>query len=334
MADAHAGKAGRCPQCKRVLTVPPLSGRDSIAQAVFPDRPARARPPVLGDSRLFDAPPADATADGQAGDPDEVEEAYRNLRALEGRWLLREEEEVPERRLPWVIDIFLYPLNRAGLSILLLCAGIPLLLRIVLRFTMILSGAFGPVIIFWVLFIVLHWSALFLLALYVNWYMYACIRDSAAGGIRASNTIAATPGFGELFGQGLTTVATVLACMAPALLYLYHTRSVDGLFWTLYGLGGFLFPMALLAVVMFESLRALNPLLLVGSVRSTFLPYFLLVPFCYALCVLIPVAGYYVKVRWPLGYLLLFLAYYQLLVLAHLLGRFYWKNEERLNWDT
>jgi len=29
-----------------------------------------------------------------------------------------------------------------------------------------------------------------------------------------------------------------------------------------------------------------------------------------------------------------FATFYLALVLAHLIGRFYWKYEERLNWDT
>ena len=67
--------------------------------------------------------------------------------------------------------------------------------------------------------------------------------------------------------------------MAPAILYV-RGHDVDAVFWVLYGVGGFLFPMALLAVTMFESLRALNPLLLLGSMFSTLLPYCVLAAFC------------------------------------------------------
>ena len=59
---------------------------------------------------------------------------------------------------------------------------------------------FGPALILYVLFIVLHWAALLMSLLYVNWYIAECIRDSAAGGIRAVDTTASTPGFGELLG--------------------------------------------------------------------------------------------------------------------------------------
>jgi hypothetical protein len=79
----------------------------------------------------------------------------------------------------------------------------------------------------------------------------------------------------------------------------------------------------------------LNPILLLGSVFSTFLPYCLLAVFCSALCLLVPVAfRCLIGDLWYFGYALLFLAFYLLLVLAHTIGCFYRKNEERLNWDA
>jgi hypothetical protein len=290
---------------------------------------AATRPEVrLRDALLLAPPPAAASA------ADAGEAALQKLRELQGGRLLKNDDEPPERKLPWLIDIFLYPLNKPGLTILALSAGIPFLLRIVVRFFLYFSGAFGPMLVFWVLAIVIHHAALLLFALYLTWYFCESIRDSAAGAIRAADSLAATPGFGELFGRFFTVIVTAGACLAPALVYLDRTRSLDGCFWVLYGIGGFVFPMALLAVVMHESLAGLNPLLLAGAILRTFLPYCFLVPFCYGLCLLLPLAFSYLFKVWMLAYLLLFLAYYQLLVLAHLLGRFYWRNEERLSWDT
>jgi hypothetical protein len=122
--------------------------------------------------------------------------------------------------------------------------------------------------------------------------------------------------------------------MAPAMIYWSRTQSTDGLFKVLYGAGAFLFPMALLAVVMHDALHGLNPVLLIRSILRVPFQYCALAPFCCALCLLVPVAGHYLVTFWILGYALLFLAFYQLLILAHLLGRFYWRNEERLNWDA
>jgi hypothetical protein len=321
-----AGKRGRCPRCKQPVTIPEPWGEDIAVETpggtVGPDASPR-------DRLLLTDAPAEATAD-------EVEAAYQRLREMQGRYRLKDtDEEPPERKLPWFIDVFLYPLSKGGLTILLLSAGVPFLLRLVLRFFMFFSGKFGPMLVFWVLFLVVHYAALLLFSLYMAWYVCECIRDSGAGSIRAADTTATTPGVGELLGQALTVIATAALCMAPALVYLNETRSLDGRFWTLYAVGGFVFPMALLAVVMFESLRALNPLFVLGSILRTFLPYSVLVPFCYGLCLLLPVAARTLRTSfWMLSYLLLFLAFYQLLVLAHLLGRFYWRNRERLDWDV
>ena len=168
----------------------------------------------------------------------------------------------------------------------------------------------------------------------MNWYVCECIRDSAEGGVRATDTIATTPGLGELLVQVFRVVVCALAVMTPALVYLLQTRRADENFQILYAMAGFLFPMALLAVVMFEGLRGLNPFLLARSILRTPFQYSALVVFCYILCLLIPVGGYYLLRFWILGYLFLFLTFYQLLILGHLLGRFYWRNEEKLNWDA
>ncbi len=320
----HAGRKSRCPTCKWMLKIPE-QGLDFVPETAEAGIAPEVR---LRDAVLLDLPaPADTV-------PDTAEAAYQRLRELQGGRILKDSDEPPTRKLPWLIDIFLYPLSKPGLTILALSVGVPFLLRIVAKFFMYFSGAFGPMLVFWVLAIVVHHAALLLFALYITWYVGECIRDSAAGAIRAADTLAATPGLGELFGRFFTIIVTAGACLAPALVYLERTDSLDACFSVLYGIGGFVFPMALLAVVMHESLGGLNPLLLVRSILRTLLPYCFLVPFCYGLCLLLPVAGRWLFRVWILGYILLFLAYYQLLVLAHLLGRFYWRNEERLNWDA
>jgi len=207
-------------------------------------------------------------------------------------------------------------------------------LRVVVALFYYFMGAFGPALVFWVLFIIFHWLARLLAVLYVNWYVCECIRDSAAGGIRAADTTATTPGLSEMLGSALKVLITAGVCTAPAIVYLGRTHNGDAMFWVLYGLGGFLFPMALLAVVTFDSLYSLNPLLLIGSILTAPFQYCALVVFCYGLCLLMPVAVVFLKEAWILAYLLFFAAFYQLLILAHLLGRFHWRNREKLNWDV
>ena len=327
----QAGKKCRCPQCKGIVTIP-TTVCDQVAAPAVPtaDKPPAAAKPSPRDSLLLDLPPADAAADPQAG-----EEAYEQMQAAQAGYLLKSPEEPPERSLPWILDIFLYPLNQPGMSILVLSTGVPLVLRVLLRMSYALFVAFPPAMILWAVFWMIHWAAMLVFVLYANWYMVECIRDSAAGGIRAMNTAGMTPGFTELFWQAFTSLVCGLACMAPAIFYAAYCGTNDPLFWFLYGLGGFLFPMALLAVTLFESLRALNPVLVLGSIFSTFLPYCLLVAFCYVLCLLVPVAlRRLIGESCFLGYFLLFAAFYLLLILAHLVGRFCWKYEGKLNWDA
>ncbi len=324
----QAGKKGRCPRCKKTVTIPATVAEEAVA----PTESGLSESAVSAtssprDPLLFDVPPADVA-------PQTADEACERLRAMGGAYLLKQREEPPERPLPWIIDIFLYPLNKPGLMVLLIGVGLPLFVRLLVKLSLALMVVFGPALILYVLFIVLHWAALLISLLYVNWYVAECIRDSAAGGIRAVDTAASTPGFGELFGRSLTVLICAAACMVPAILYA-HSHGTDAIFWVLYGVGGFLFPMALLAVTMFESLRALNPLLLLGSIFSAFLPYCALVVFCLPACLLVLLpARYLLGELWFLSYPLLLLAYYHLLVLAHVVGRFYWKSQEGLNWDT
>ena len=86
---------------------------------------------------------------------------------------------------------------------------------------------------------------------------------------------------------------------------------------------------------MYDSFSGLNPFLIIRSILRTLLRYFVMVPFCYALCLLFPVAYCLIpnKRYWHFAYPLLFVAYYLILVMGHLLGRFYFKNEETLYWD-
>jgi len=115
---------------------------------------------------------------------DQSETAYEELRAAFGGRIL-EPEEIPQRKYPWIVDIFLYPLNVSALTILLICVGGPFCLRVALKFCMVLTGAIPVLLIFWVIFLMLHWAALLLLGMYMIWYVFAAMRDSAEGGIRA-----------------------------------------------------------------------------------------------------------------------------------------------------
>jgi hypothetical protein len=94
-----------------------------------------------------------------------------------------EGEQVPKRSLPWIIDIFLYPISLPGLTILAIIIVVPLLIDI----AVVLLGPFGFFIGIPGLIVKI------IIGGYVYWYFGECIRDSAAGGVRAPETMAKTP---------------------------------------------------------------------------------------------------------------------------------------------
>ncbi|UCD51410.1 MAG: hypothetical protein JSW27_02020 [Phycisphaerales bacterium] len=356
MPDTKVGKKGRCPRCREVLTVP---GPDTKPQRV----------PL--DGRLLDLP--------EPAQEDQTETTYEQLRAAFGGRIM-EREELPERKYPWMVDIFLYPLNRSALATLLICAGVPFFLRLVAQFLMIVMSAIQIMIIFWVISIWVHWVGLLLLVTYAYWYFCQCIRDSAEGQIRAPETLAETPGLAELLGQNLKLIFCSALCLVPAIIHwgqagdinqvpwilggagnffltmvlpvevIRHmagaeqiiplvgsTREADPAFWVLWGAGNFVFPMVLLSQVMHESFfSALNPIRIVRSIFRTFFQYIGLALVCGVLS--FPLSMIYFLIlsppHWHLAYALLALAFYQMLIMAHLLGRFYFKYDEKLYWDT
>ncbi len=334
----RAGKRGKCPRCKETLTVPvapPPSG-------VVPAENGWATSPDSGPAELVLIPPVldgtllDLSTTETASPENEDQETHEQLRGLRGRYLLKDNEEVPPRRLPWIIDIFLYPFNTAGLTMLALCVGIPFVLRVMSKSLNVLCMLAPVALIVWVPVIIAHWTSLLLFCMYMNWYVCECIRDSACGGIRATETAGTAPGLWEILTQIFYVLACLLFSLSPALVYWKLTHRTDAALWTLYGVGAFLLPMGLLAVVMSESLRALNPIPLARSILSTFFQYCGLVVFYYAVNLLFVLSFYFIlnPQLWFVFYLLGIVAFGEALVLAHLLGRFYWKHEERLYWDA
>jgi len=245
--------------------------------------------------------------------------------------------EVQQRKLPWVVDIFLYPFNTKGMGIILLCVGIPLILRFVTKTLDFLTRMFFPMLVFWVPFIIFHWGSLLLLTMYVCWYWHECILDSASGGIRAPETAGITPGVSEILRQSFRTFACLCYSMLPAVVYVGYSQQYDDpICWLLCGFGFFLFPMIILAVAVFDSLLVANPLLVIGSVFSTFFQYLGVVIFCPGPYLLLLLALAFIRSQdlWPLAYLFLLLCFYLNLVLAHVMGRFFWKYRDKLNWEV
>jgi len=250
-------------------------------------------------------------------------------------------EEV-ERKLPFFIDIFLYPLTISGLVNMGIFLFAPILIGIAAGF---LLGFFfiGPAII------------LFLYALYAGYCLYylrLCVIDSSKGFLRAPDVkYWQWPDKSDLLSQFFMALASIAVCFCPASLYFILTERADIVFWLLLGVGLFFFPMGFLRMCLFDSVDSLSPVSIIKSIYNTFLSYLpLVLVFCILalVCfVLLPSSpkargdlqgilfylnifmNYLVSLRFVSRMLILF---YLTMIAAHLLGRFYWLNKYKLNW--
>jgi len=181
-----------------------------------------------------------------------------------------------------------------------------------------------------------------LIGLYMCWYITECIRDSAAGRIRAPEAFAISS-IGDMYSQCLHIAGCYLIFFGPVSFYLLWIQRMDALFWVLLAYGIFFFPMGLLACVMFDSVSGLNPVLLLGSILSTFFQYCGLVLLVAAIVLSIIFFTHMqgtenMEQNWVSRMFLVVLfngiSIYATFIVAHLLGRFFSLNQEKLNWEV
>jgi len=263
------------------------------------------------------------------------------------------EQPDPEkvRKLPWFIDVFCYPASVPGLTILGIFVFTPAILRLVgsRRAGLALSAVD------------------FIVTAYMFWYFGMCIHESAAGKVRAPETLnkIIANDFKEMVLDLLHIVSCVFICVGPCLTYYTITNRTDWIYWSMLGCGIFFMPMALLATVMFGSFGGLNPAIIIPSIFNTFLSYcVVLLAFCVPAGIIVVVStflpkdtvgvfGYILRTvgmtltfatglpfSLPehrigiISFLLRGVYAYLALVAAHILGRFYYRKAERLYWEV
>lgn len=318
----HAGKKGKCPKCKNTIVVPKIQTTSSVTEQSNSEDTKTSSKSSTYDLALLAMPPRDKIQDLPPTPSGISEKATEYNQELEEE--PPEDTDSPaERKLPWFIDIFLYPISTAGLITLGIIILIPLLINIAV-------GLLGP---FGILILLPGFLINFIIGLYFYWYIAECIRDSAKGGIRAPETMANAPGLSELLGQWFRLLICLLLFVGPMGYYFVKTHRIDAIFWSLLAYAVFFLPMGLLAVTLFDSLRGLNPLLLIGSIFSAFFTYCGLVLILGAVALSIIVLRRTLSGKWA-AFLSGFFVMYILLVVAHLLGRFYWRYQEKLNWEV
>ncbi|MGB2807908.1 MAG: hypothetical protein WBC22_09215, partial [Sedimentisphaerales bacterium] len=184
--------------------------------------------------------------------------------------------------------------------------------------------------LFWLLTLVIR----IFVVLFMYWYFAECVRDSAEGGLRAPKVIGDVPPAVDMFRQMVDIVGCLLVFFTPFILYVLIARRAGIIFWLLLIYGIFFFPMSLLAIVVHNSPAGLNPRLIYNSISNTFRQYCGLVLLIVAAMLLIGVLGQKVKESEHLAILVRCAGFYLLFVAAHLLGRFYWRYQEKLNWEV
>jgi hypothetical protein len=327
----HAGKKAICPKCKSTFIIPTdqFTGSaetrndsgDLIAHTI--DSPH--------DLTLIEVPEEYRLKDEPVDQYKVSEQTNARRHETEEDLVAEETGSTDQRKLPWVVDIFLYPVSLSGILHLGMFTIIPLLIAIV----RILLGPFGMAVAFPGFLINMA------VVLYLYWYVSECIRDSAKGGLRAPEAFA-TLGLSDMWSQALHIIGCYLIFLGPAFFYSYYIQKTDAVFWFLLAFGVFFFPMGLLACVMFDSIRGLNPVLLIPSIFSTFFQY------CGLVLLITGIVLGFKAVQTKqtdnvqtetitmifLGSVFYLILLYITFVVAHLIGRFYWRYEKRLNWEV
>jgi hypothetical protein len=223
----------------------------------------------------------------------------------------------------WPAEVLLYPLSVVGLVHLV---GLWLLLFWLCPFIMSLGLGTEYVPFVYTLPVA-----------YALYYFAECIRDRAAGGRHPPDywMHPSDSSKWDCLTQMFEMVGCIAVCFWPVSVYYVVREQVDWIYWLLLGVGGFFFPMVLLAVVLFDSLSALNPILIGGSILRTFVPYCGMVLLLCGEALLsarigLPLNGFHPL---PMGPWLLWLVQlYLVFITLALLGGFYQRHKDRLDW--
>ncbi len=317
--EDRRGAVSRCPRCKAQLTIPQMSQPEPVAAVEQEEEltlitPAQPKPL---DKAMLDLPDEQELLERAAERRREEEQLLTSL------GVTRKPQYTGQRRFPWPLDVLLYPLTASGLIVMAVLVVAPLLLALI-QSVLPLVGRIGFV----------SFLASAILALYAAWYLAECIYNSALGGTRAPEFVGA--GIADMWSRVAYLIVVYVVYLLPTILYAMFAQRADAIFWALLAYTVVFFPIALLAMVVDDSISALNPLFLLGSISRVFFSYagllliFLTVGVLYWL-VSETVTGDGPRPFW-LEVVGLVASTYISFILAHILGRFYWRNAEKLDW--
>jgi ribosomal protein S27E len=321
----NSGKKAICPKCGNTFIIPTDQFQGPAAPLSYSgDLIARTTDSPHG-LTLIDVPEEYKLKAESAGQYNVSEQAVDRRQESEEDSKAEQAESAGSRKLPWILDVFLYPFNVPGLKHIVILTGIPLLIAIMTR----VAPGFFSILLFYVC-----WVVYGLLLIYMCWYISACIRDSADGWIRAPKGLGAVPDIVDMFEQAVNIIGCLGVCFGPAMLYVLFTNRFDIIFWGLLSFALFFCPMGLLAVVIYDSPVGIHPRVIIRSISDTFFPYCCLALLIFAVGVLITVIVAILPWSQLRPYIFFAVFTYMTMVTAHILGCFYFKHRDKLKWEV
>ena len=218
-------------------------------------------------------------------------------------------EPMGKRKRPWAIDVLLYPMTVTGVVNLCVFVGVPMLMNM--------------------LVLIKHFTIL--VGLYVIWYLVECVKSSAGGGLRAPRIAGS---WNENLPDAIVTYICVMAvyilCFVPMIAYNAVVEQKDVFYWLLLAYGVWIFPMLVLSVILFHFAAAWNPVKLVRRIFRVFGKYFILCLGLFAFLVVLHFVPSEPHILISIG--LRFAILYVFMIFAHLIGRLYYNNKDKLDW--
>ncbi|WP_146661293.1 hypothetical protein [Anaerohalosphaera lusitana] len=347
----------RCPNCGRGLILSgsqpnpaPAEPQDSFPPcekpkdiASLPYGEELVPQDLREDQRKADDTPVETsvTLDSHSRIPEPAGDAGEDIWTImeeEKRWreqtdVVEEEEMIGKSGKSPLVEILAYPATLLGLSLGFVFLG-PKIIRLAMQFVSAMLPAFAPVLFipFLLISMITKFIELFTTA-YMFWYICVSIERSARGERHIPETLWMDEGFWDSFRRLCHVLACVLICLGPAMINVgWYGYSSD--FWVLLLPGVFFLPAAMLGVSIRHSIDGLNPYFILKTICKAPRGYLMLavifeasvaVVAVFVLLQFAPLPGV-LKLLLRGGYI------YMLFVLAHITGRFFFNNRDKLEW--
>jgi hypothetical protein len=312
VSESYAGKNIRCPNCYYIIFI---SKTESTGTTQTNSRYSAYDSSLLNiqeQNILKHRQMAEYIASEQAGESEEEEEPPQ------------ETDPAAHRKAPWLIDIFLYPFSWPGVKHLAIFILVPPILDTI-------EGILPYLLAF--MFCIASFFVKILIFLYIYWYLAECVRESAGGWVRAPQGFGGLPTLRDMFGQAINIIGCFAVFLGPFALYTISVGRMNIISWFLLGFAVFLYPMGLLSVLIHDSVRGLNFRMFTKSISNTFFPYLGLIILFVVPILLIRTLPAQEQESILSNIIFRSVIIYTALIDAHLLGRFYWRYQDKLNWD-